>query len=133
MLTTSRGKLAYIVVKAREFDAQVATEGLEEGSNAADDLAVGILEDTPDNPTQGELIGALENLNEDEMNEVLELVWIGHGDFTGQEWPQARAAARQAHDERAVSYLLQTPNVGDLLEQGLTELGLSITDEEARL
>ena len=40
---------------------------------------------------------------------------------------------REAHDQRVVSYLLETPNLGDLIEQGLAELGYSILGEEMRL
>jgi hypothetical protein len=50
---------AYIIVNAREFDAQVAPEGTEEGSDPSDDLNVAILEDTPDNPTQAALSAVL--------------------------------------------------------------------------
>jgi hypothetical protein len=133
MLTTPIERLAYIVVKAREFDAQVEAAGMEDGSDAADDREIGILEDTPDNLTLAELRGAIEDLNDDEITEVLALVWVGRGDYTAQEWRQALAAAREAHDSRAAQYLLQTPNFGDLLEQGLAELGYSILDDEARL
>lgn len=133
MLATSLEKLAYLVVKAREFDAEVAPEGTEEGSNPADDLGIGVLEDTPDNPTSAELRAALEDLNEDEITEVLALVWLGRGDYTAREWNQALAAAREARDRHAVDYLLETPNLGDLIEQGLGELGYSILDELSRL
>jgi hypothetical protein len=133
VITTSVEKLAYIIVKAREYDAQVLPEGLEDGSNAADDQQMGILEATPDNPTRAELRAALEDLNEDELVEVLALAWLGRGDYTAEEWPGALAAARAAHDERAVTYLLETPNLGDLLEEGLAAFDISIIDEEGRL
>lgn len=133
MIATSLEKLAYIVVKAREYDAQVAPEGLEDGSNASDDQQLGILEATSDNPTRAELRAALEDLNEDEMIELLALAWLGRGDYTAAEWAEAVAAARAAHDDRAVTYLLETPNLGDLVEEGLAALGLSIIDEEGRL
>lgn len=133
MITMSLEKLAYLVVKAREYDAQVAPEGLEDGSNASDDGQMGILEATPDNPTRAELRAALEDLNEDEMIEVLALAWLGRGDYAPTEWPDAVVAARAAHDERAVTYLLETPNLGDLIEEGLAAFGVSVIDEEGRL
>lgn len=132
-LSTSLETLAYIVVKAREYDAQVEPEGLEEGSNPADDIEIGILEDTPDNPTRAELRAALEALNEDQITEVLALTWLGRGDYGAREWDQALAAAREARDEHVIDYLLETPNLGDLIEQGLAELGYSILGEEMRL
>jgi hypothetical protein len=133
MTTTSIEKLAYIIVKAREYDAEMLPEGLEDGSNAADDQQMGILESTPDNPTRAELRAALEGLNEDELIEVLALTWLGRADYAAEEWPEALTAARAAHDERAVSYLMETPNLGDLLEEGLAALDISIIDEEGRL
>ncbi len=133
MLIIPREKLAYLVVKAREFDALVEPEGLEAGSNASDDREIGILESTGDNPTLLELRSALEDLNDDEMAELLALVWLGRGDYSRAGWEEALAAAREARDERAVRYLLETPNLSDLLEQGLAELDISVLDEEGRL
>jgi hypothetical protein len=133
MLATPRKTLAYIIVKAREFDAEVMPEGMEEGSNPSDDLDVAILEDTPDNPTQAELRSILRDLNDDEITELLALVWLGRGDYSRSEWRQALAAAGEARDARAVRYLLETPLLGDLLEQGLAELDISILDEEEHL
>ena len=130
MLATPLDLLTYIVIKAREFDAEVAPQELEEGSNASDDYNVGILEDTTDNPTRMELAAALEDLNDDQKTELLALVWLGRGDFTRREWPAALQAARDALNERSVSYLIETPQLADLMEQGLAELGYSLLDEE---
>jgi hypothetical protein len=132
-LSTSLETLAYIVVKAREYDAQVAPEELEEGSSAPDDREIGILEDTPENPTRDELRAALEDLNEDQIAEVVALTWLGRGDYSAREWKQALEAAREVLDKRVIDYLIETPNLGDLIEQGLAELGYSILGEEMRL
>jgi hypothetical protein len=122
MLTMARDRLEFLVAKARAYDAEVAPEGMEEGSNAADDREVGILEDTPDNPTRDELQALLDDLNDDEIVELLALTWVGRGDYSAAEWPAACAAARAAHDKRAVPYLMETPNLGDLVEEGIAAL-----------
>src|SRR5690349_15306986 len=96
MLTTPLHKLAYVVIRAREFDAQVEPEGLEVGSNSADDQEIEILESSAGNPTQAELQAALNDLNEDELTEVLALVWLGRGDYDSREWNEAQQAAREA-------------------------------------
>jgi hypothetical protein len=86
--------LGHIIMKARKFDAGVAPEELEEASNATDDGGVAILEDTPDNPTQQELVAALRSLNDDQVAELLALVWLGRGDFDKDTWGEALAQAQ---------------------------------------
>ena len=125
MLTISSDKVCYIVVKAREFDAKVPPDDLEEGSNPADDKDVGILEDQPDDPTQQELLDAIEGLNQDELLDLVALTWIGRGDFSAKEWDAARAEARGMRHKHVPSYLLETPMLGDYLEEGLSAMGLS--------
>jgi hypothetical protein len=76
MLTIPLEKLAYVIEKAREFDAQVPSDA-EEGSNAADDDEREILLDTPDNPTEQELRDAIDGLGIPEHQEMLALMWLG--------------------------------------------------------
>ncbi len=128
MLTIPLEKLAFIIEKAREFDAEVAPVDENPGSNAADDAEVAILEDTRDNPTLQELTHVLEELNVDEQDEVLALMWVGRGDFGKAEWREALRQAHQTRNERETRYLLGTPMLGDFLEQGLAELGYSLAD-----
>ncbi len=127
-------KLAFIIEKAREFDAMVEDDDPDTGSNPADDMEVAILEATPDNPTEDELTGALANLNDDELTELLALLWVGRGDYDRASWRDALRQAREAKNKRIVRYLVGTPMLGDLIEEGLAELGVSVPlpEEEAR-
>ena len=59
----SRDQLAYIVLTARGYGALVAPTDPDEGSNASDDRAIDVLEDTPDNPIGKELRAAIATLN----------------------------------------------------------------------
>lgn len=120
-------KLAYIIEKAREFDAQVDEDDPESGSNPSDDMEVAILEATVDNPTEDELTAALANLNDDELTELLALLWVGRGDYDRASWADAVSQAREAKNRRIVRYLVETPMLGDLIEEGLAELGVSPT------
>jgi hypothetical protein len=133
MLATPLDQLAWIIVKARAFDEEVPPDELESGSNATDDSAMAALEAGRNNPVQAELVAALEDLNEDEIVELLALVWLGRGDYAAGQWRQALADAADTRNAGAVAYLAGTPNLGDLLEQGLAELGYSILGEEGRL
>ncbi len=129
-LATSRSHLAFVIVKARAFDAEVPASGTEDGSDMVDDRAVAILESTPDNPNEEELSAALRDLNVDQLNEVVALVLVGRGDFSADEWPQALTEAGAVAERRGVTYLIETPLLGDLIEDGLDALGYNITDEE---
>jgi len=127
MLTIPLEKLAYIIEKAREFDAEVPSDA-EEGSNAADDDEREILLDTPDNPSAQELRAAIDGLNIDEREELLALVWLGRGDYDAQNWSEALRQARQTQTSTETAYLLGTPLLADYLEEGVSALDLSLED-----
>ena len=131
MLTISLEKLAYIVEKAREFDAEVPIDpDAATGSDPADDDERQILLDTPDNPTEEELRDAIDGLNIDEREELLALTWLGRGDFDAQSWPEALRQARDAGTASETDYLLGTPLLADYLEAGIDALGLSLNGLE---
>ena len=132
-LTIPVSKLGFLIVKARAFDAEVPPAGAEDGSDMADDRAVAALEDTADNPTREELAGALAELNVDQINEVLALMWIGRGDYDEDQWEEALTQARQTSNRRVIAYLMETPLLADLLEEGLDRLGYNVADEETGL
>ena len=129
-LSVSLDKLGFIIIKAREFDAKVDPVEPDPGSDPADDEEREVLEDYADDPTYEELVDALDNLNEDEMAEVIALSWLGRGDYEAGDWEEALSDARETRNERAVAYLVGTPNLADEIEEGLSKLGLSIEDVE---
>ena len=77
MLAIPLDKLAFIIVKARQYDAEVPTTDPAPGSNPADDGERAVLEEGPANPTLQELAGAIDSLSELERVELLALVWLG--------------------------------------------------------
>ena len=127
MLTIPLETLAYIIEKAREFDAEVPSD-VEEGSNAADDDERQILLDTPDNPTEQELRDAIDGLGVPERQELLALMWLGRGDYDAASWSEALQQARETGSATETDYLLGTPLLGDYLEEGVSALGLSLED-----
>ena len=59
-------QLAFIIVKAREYDVKEENTDPDEGSNATDDGQTDVLTDTADDPVREELLGAIRGLNDDE-------------------------------------------------------------------
>ena len=129
-LTISPETVCYIIVKAREFDVKVEPADPDSGSNPTDDKGVDVLEDLTDDPTFEEVSSALGTLNEDETLDLVALAWIGRGDYTSEDWREAREQAREIPLKDRPRYLLGTPLLGDFLEEGLSELGYSCEDYE---
>ena len=127
-LTISPEQAFYIIVKAREFDEQVESTDPDSGSNPADDREVDVLEGDADDPIQQELEEALDALNVDEQLDLLALTWLGRGEYSS--FAEAREEASDMRDKHITDYLIGTPKLGDFLEEGLAQLGLSLEDFE---
>jgi hypothetical protein len=118
-------KVCFIVSLARQFDVKEEVSDPDSGSNGADDHMIDVLEDTPDDPTQQELISFIRDLDVDEQVELVALTWLGRGDGDLTDWSTLRSDARDAHNNRTASYLLGIPLLSDYLEEGLSLFGES--------
>jgi len=129
-LTISPEKVCFVIIKAREFDAKEEVSEPNPGSNPSDDNNVEVLEDYNDDPVVEELTSFINSLSVDEQVDLVTLVWLGREDYTAVDWLTVREEAARAHNERTAAYLLGTPMLGDLLEEGLSMLGYSCEDYE---
>lgn len=125
------GKVCFVIVKAREFDAQ--EEVVEPGyaSDAIDDKFVQVLEAYRDDPTFEEIRSFIDALNEEEQAALVALAWTGRGDFGREDWPEALATARERQRGSTAAYLLGMPMLGDYLEEGLAAFDLSCAETDA--
>jgi hypothetical protein len=129
-LAISPEKVCFIIIKAREYDAKEEVSEPDPGSNPSDDKDVEILEDYGDDPVVEEITSLIDSLSEDEQIDLVAMAWLGRNDYTAADWPAVRQEAADAHNERTAAYLLGMPNLGDLLEEGLSMLGFSCEDYE---
>jgi len=126
-----RETLAFIVLKARAFDALVPSYDPSDASDAADDRFVDALEDEADNPVHRELRAAIASLNTDQRATLVALTWLGRGDFEASNWREALTLARKRASEGATArYLMGIPLLGDYIEEGADALGVRFTAEE---
>jgi hypothetical protein len=110
--------LAFIIVKAREFDVKVADDDVDSGSSPADDGQTDVLQDTADDPVQEEFLAAINGLRDDQQIRLVALAWLGRCTFDIDEWDEAVKTARDEHNKRTGQYLLGLPLLGDYLEDG---------------
>jgi len=115
--------VAYIAMKAKEWDTKVESLELSDGSNPADDREAVVLEYDGEDTDAYELASAIERLNEDEKADLIALTWLGRGDFDSYE--EAREMALERMNERTAAYLMGDPRLGDHLSEGLALLGYS--------
>jgi hypothetical protein len=128
MLRISPEKVCWVVVKAREIDVKVAPEELDDASN--EDMMNRILEDYADDATFEELRSFLLALNDDEVEDLLALTWLGRDDYAVDDWPEILGEVRDVRERHTVDYLLGTPLLADYLEEGLAKFGLSCEEFE---
>lgn len=119
MLDINPEKVRQVIQEARTFDAKVADSDPDSGSNPSDDMEADILEDRPGDATYQELAEYIRSLDEEEQVNLVALAWLGRGTYSLEEWDEALAEARRAHNNRTAEYLTSLPKLGDYLEEGL--------------
>lgn len=124
-LSISPEKVCFFISKAHQFDVKDAVSDPDSGSNAADDAMLDVLEDHADDPTAQELTTFINALNEDEQADLVALMWLGRGDGAIGEWDELREEALRLHNNHTAAYLLGKPMLGDHLEEGLSQFGVS--------
>lgn len=124
--------IAAIILEARAFDATVDEVDEDEASNHIDDGEVSVLEDQSDNPAEQVLLEGIEGLSMEQQETLVALVWIGRGDFDGDEWEEARKLAADRDNGDVAHYLSGMPMLGDYLEAGAAALGINLADTEAQ-
>ena len=131
MIALGPHSVAFILEKAREFDAKVDPDDPNSGSNPSDDGAIDVLQDSADDPTLDELKAAVNGLNDEESRDLVAIMWTGRGDYAKDEWPEAQAQATSIPQRDRARYLVGTPLLADLIEQGLDTLEIPVPDVES--
>jgi hypothetical protein len=124
--------LCRIIVRAREYEAQTATDydGGEAADNVDDEEAgtLSVLDDTINDSVEEELLAAFEDLGEDQLAEVIALCWVGQGTYEAGDWDEAFEEAQTLVGDgtaRAVEELMEQPMLASVLEAGLAAFDLS--------
>ena len=128
-------KIAFIIAKSREFEAQDAVHEEVGGDGLAtadiqdetfqENLTTSADEEN-DDATLDEVKAWIRSINDDDQCQIVALAWVGRGDFTTSDWNEAVKIATDEHNDRTAEYLLGMPLLPDYLEEGLSQFGLGI-------
>jgi uncharacterized protein DUF3775 len=130
-LSISPDKVAFVVTKIHQHEMEAAEPELL--SDLTDDDTVHGSGGRGTDTDRSELVSFIQGLNVDEQIELVALTWLGRGDGGLENWDELRAQAAQAHNNRTATYLIETPMLGDYLEEALSEFGVSLEDFEETL
>ncbi|HKI73649.1 MAG TPA: DUF3775 domain-containing protein [Pseudomonadales bacterium] len=125
MLNVSTDNICRLIELAREFQAQEEVSFPEELGNPSGDWATQILASHADDDTVREFSAIVRDLEPDQQQEVVALLWLGRGDYSEDEWDDAVAMARDSWNLRTAEYLIAHPILPDYLAEGLILLGYS--------
>lgn len=134
MLALSPNTVAWIILKAREFDSKDAP--LERDDDEMDDALltdVGDDEDEgedPGDPLAHELTSWIDDMNDTEQAELVALYWLGRGDGDADDFAELTQQARESRVNKTSTYLLGAPMLPDYLEEGLEALGYDTSELE---
>lgn len=125
MLNVNSETVCRLINLAKEFHAQEEVTFPEEPENSSGDWALQVLASHKGDTTFLEFKSIIDDLEPDQQQEVVALLWLGRSDFTDDEWADAVEEARANWTPRTAEYLIAHPLLPDYLLEGLDILGYS--------
>jgi len=119
MLNVNSETVCGLIELAREFHAQEQVTFPEEPANASGDWAMQVLASHAGDATYEEFKTIVDDLEPDQQQEVIALLWLGRGDFDADEWGEALEEASDSWNTRTAEYLIAHPLLPDYLTEGL--------------
>lgn len=125
MLDINPDTVCRLVDLAREFHAQEAVIIPDEPEGPGDDWSVEVLAPHADDAAFQEFKSIIEDLEPDQQQQVVALLWLGREDYSIDEWDEAVDEASYNWSDHTAEYLMAHPYLADHLTQGLEAHGYS--------
>lgn len=123
MIDVNPDTVCRLIDLAREFHAQEAVVIPEEPGSPSDDWTGNMLAAHAGDATLDEFRSIIDDLEPDQQQQVVGLLWLGRGDYTLEEWDEILEGAADAWNERTADYLITHPLLPDYLTEGLDAHG----------
>lgn len=125
MLEINSETVCRLIELARVFHAQEEVVIPEEPDNPGGDWPTQILASHSGDSILEEFREILADLEPDQQQQVVALLWLGRGDFALDEWSEAVDQATDNWNENTADYLIAHPMLADYLTEGLDLHGYS--------
>jgi len=125
-LTLPADYIGQLIVRMRAIQGREAETDADSGSNATDDQAIDMLQETPGDLTRTAIRQEIRGLSPEEQSELVALLLTGRGDAEPEEWQTTKETAVESTGMPVDQYLLSEPLVADLWAEGLERLGFDV-------
>lgn len=125
MLNINPDTVCFLILRARVFHSQEGVVIPEITDSPSDDWALQALAAHRGDSVFQEFKSTIDDLEPDQQQEVVALMWLGRDEFSVDEWEAAREEARNSWTESTAEYLIGHPQLSDYLLEGLDLLGYS--------
>ena len=125
MFEINQGIICNIIKKATEIDIAEDILPDEDRNDLSDAEWKQALAEYQDDESYTELKNLINDLEPDQQQDVIALMYIGRGDFETEEWQAALAQARTIPGSRCADYLISKKMLPDYLSEGLARFKLS--------
>lgn len=119
MLEVNPDTVCRLIDLAQEFHSQEAVVIPEVPDSPSGDWAVQMLADHAGDSTLQEFKSIMDDLDPDQQQQVVALLWLGRGDYSLEEWDDALQEAADQWNEATAEYLIAHPLLADFLDEGL--------------
>jgi hypothetical protein len=125
MLDLNPDTVCFLIARARVFHSKESVVLPDIADSPADDWGRQVLADHGDDSVFLEFKSTVEDLEPDQQQAVVALMWLGRGEFDADEWSDALDEAREGWTSDTAEYLIAHPQLADHLLEGLDLLGYS--------
>ena len=125
MLNLNHEIVCNIIKKAREINISDALNLPEDEENLSDAEWMQILAEYQTDESYMELKDLITQLEPDQQQDLVALMFVGRGDFTKSEWGDARHQAHGIRNSTRADYLLSKAMLSDYLAEGLAVFGFT--------
>ncbi len=108
-----------LIQLAQEFHAKEGVVFPDDTQDSSDDWAMQVLADHSGDQSVREFQSIINDLDPDQQQEVVALMWLGRNDFDLEDWKAALREAEENWPENTAEYLLAHPMLADHLAEGL--------------
>ena len=123
MLNVNPDTVCFLISKARIFHSKEDVVMPDLPDSPSEDWALQALADHAEDTVFQEFKSTIEDLEPDQQQEVVALMWVGREEFDAEEWDAAVEEARAEWTETTAEYLIAHPQLADYLREGLDALG----------